>query len=168
MGRDHSENNSAILESLRHDRNIRVECPSCAEEFPLAKAELFHDENLTPAAVEYLNKRKDGLADRREELRDMKRKATVVAGRIAVDAGFGKIVEKVAPMLPGFPFAPGDCRAIFEPIDYVVFEGLSAHGLVDALRFSDVKSGRARLKHSQAQIRDVVGRGRVEFKKLEG
>jgi predicted Holliday junction resolvase-like endonuclease len=159
-----SDNSKSILSSLLRDRHVMVECPACNREFRLADAEAFHGDNLTPAAREFLKTRQDELAERRKHLADIRKKASGLATQKAVDVGFGKVVEKVAPMLPGFPFAPRDCRALFEPIDYVVFKGLSAGGAVEELRFADIKSGKARLKDHQRQIKEVVEAGRVEFK----
>ena len=67
-----------------------------------------------------------------------------------------KVVEKIGPSLPGFPLQPRDCRALFEPIDYVAFKGLSDRGVVDAVIFVDVKSGGAVLQPNQRKIKKAV------------
>ncbi len=77
--------------------------------------------------------------------------------------GIGKIVEKIAPSLPGFPVNSADCRSLFEPIDYIVFRGLSTAGHVEAIYFVDVKSGNARLNTTQKQIRQIVESGKVRL-----
>jgi predicted Holliday junction resolvase-like endonuclease len=58
------------------------------------------------------------------------------------------IVEKIVPSFPSFAYEAGDCRAMFEPIDYLVFSGLSKRNRVEALYFVDLKSGNARLSGS--------------------
>jgi predicted Holliday junction resolvase-like endonuclease len=65
---------------------------------------------------------------------------------------------------PDFPFDPRDCRALFEPIDYIVFQGLGKGEFVDALHFVEVKSGvRPRLSKRERGIKDVVSSGNVDF-----
>jgi predicted Holliday junction resolvase-like endonuclease len=46
--------------------------------------------------------------------------------------------------IASFGFTCGDCRAIFEPIDYLVFTGLCKGANVESLLFVDVKSGLVR------------------------
>ena len=48
----------------------------------------------------------------------------------ARSVNIGKIVERIAPSLKGFPFQCNDCRSLFQPIDYLVLEGLTDTGLV--------------------------------------
>jgi predicted Holliday junction resolvase-like endonuclease len=63
-------------------------------------------------------------------------------------------------------FSPRDCRALFEPIDYLIFPGLAARRRVDCVIFADVKSGKARLKSMQRDIHRIVDTGRVFFKTI--
>ena len=74
------------------------------------------------------------------------------------------IVEKIVPSFPSFAYEAGDCRAMFEPVDYLVFSGLKARNQVETLFFIEVKSGNARLTGSQQSIKKVVENGSIEFK----
>jgi predicted Holliday junction resolvase-like endonuclease len=75
----------------------------------------------------------------------------------------GKIIEKIVPSFAAFNCNTGDCRARFEPVDYLIFSGLTEKASVEALYFVDVKSGGARLNSSQRLIRDAVNAGAVRF-----
>ncbi len=74
------------------------------------------------------------------------------------------IVEKIVPSFPSFAYVAGDCRAMFEPIDYLVFSGLTTRDRVEALFFVEVKSGNARLTGSQQSIKKAVEDGSVQFR----
>ena len=74
------------------------------------------------------------------------------------------IVEKIVPSFPNFAYEPGDCRAMFEPVDYLVFSGLTTRNQIHALYFVEVKSGNARLSGSQQSIKKVVENGTVQFR----
>jgi predicted Holliday junction resolvase-like endonuclease len=74
----------------------------------------------------------------------------------------GKVVEKIAPSLPGFPALPQECRSLLEPIDYIVFRGLDA-GRIEAIEFVEVKSGKATLNPNQKLVKEAVEDGRVEL-----
>ena len=76
---------------------------------------------------------------------------------------FGKIVEKIVPSFSGFPYNIKDCRALYEPIDYIIFNNLASKNKVDLISFIDVKSGNAVLSDSQKDIRRIVRGGRVNL-----
>ena len=82
----------------------------------------------------------------------------------------GKIAEQLAPLLPGFEYAPADAKFLGDPIDYVVFHGLneSRNGGGDAgsieVVLLDVKSGGAQLGKYQRAIAEAVEQGRVTFR----
>jgi len=131
----------------------------------MSKATLFDAaaKELPKPALDYLYTQKAELADRRAELA-RKKLAAATRPRIAAEAvNIGKVVEKIAPSLPGFPVTSSDCRSLLEPIDYVVFRGLSARGQIDSLIFVDVKSGRSRLSYTQSQVKSLVECGKVKL-----
>jgi predicted Holliday junction resolvase-like endonuclease len=55
------------------------------------------------------------------------------------------------------------CRSVFDPIDYVIFEGLSGSGVVKNIVFSDIKTGAAILKPQQREIRSLIQCCKVEL-----
>jgi predicted Holliday junction resolvase-like endonuclease len=71
-----------------------------------------------------------------------------------VNIGF--ILERIAPAMKAFEFDRNDCRSLFDPIDYIIFSGLTCHGKVDRLIFADIKTGNARLSaHHQRTPRKL-------------
>jgi len=84
---------------------------------------------------------------------------------LAVTAG--KVYEQVVPYLPNFPFDPKDVRFLGSPVDFVVFDGLSA-GDVTRIVFVEVKTGDAALSSRERRIRDAVQASRVEWYELRG
>jgi len=84
---------------------------------------------------------------------------------LAVTAG--KVYEQVVPYLPNFPFDPKDVRFLGSPVDFVVFDGLSA-GDVTRIVFVEVKTGDAALSSRERRVRDAVQASRVEWYELRG
>ncbi len=74
----------------------------------------------------------------------------------------GKTIEKVVPMFPGFGHHPYDVRPIFDPIDFVVFDGY-LQGEVTDICFVEFKTGQSRLNSLQASIRETISKKRVSF-----
>lgn len=144
--------------------NFFIECPDTGDDVPLAKAPLFDQDNFSEEALAYYEKQ---LAFIREEKLRLKALKTMGAtkseiGAQAVNLGF--ILERLAPTLDTFPFRHHDCRSLFDPIDYVIFEGLSQKGRVDRIIFTDIKTGKARLKPRQREIKAVIEDKNLTFK----
>jgi len=79
----------------------------------------------------------------------------------------GKVSEQLAPYWPQFPFVARDARFLGSPVDFVVFDGLSAgEGAVRRVVFVEVKSGEARLSTRERGIREAIERGAVEWMEL--
>ncbi len=74
----------------------------------------------------------------------------------------GKTLEKIAPMFPGFGHHPSDVRPIFDPIDFVVFDGYFQDVVTDIV-FVEFKTGQSRLTSVQSSIRRAVEKKRVHF-----
>jgi len=54
----------------------------------------------------------------------------------------GKTLEKIAPMFPGFGHLPYDVRPIFDPVDFVVFDGYYQGDVTDIV-FVEFKTAKA-------------------------
>ena len=79
------------------------------------------------------------------------------------------MAEQMAPMLPGFDYSPADSKFLGDPIDYVIFDGMTdardGDGSFDDLEvvLIDVKYGKAQLSATQRAIAQAVEAGRVRF-----
>jgi len=108
------------------------------------------------------------LSERERDLLDA-RKESVQKSRSSLK---GQIAEQMAPLLPGFRYAPADARFLGDPIDYLVFSGYTdlrdARGSADGLDIVllEVKQGGSALSPYQKAIARSVEEGRVRFEIL--
>ncbi len=154
-----------LISELQRDRRFKATCPACMEDFALSDAVLFAAGSEPPPGVlAVLTAIRARIRERKAALRESRERMTKRARRTAEAVNLGLIVEKIVPSFPSFAYEAGDCRAMFEPIDYLVFSGLTARNQVDALYFVEVKSGNARLTGSQQSIKKVVEDGTVQFR----
>jgi predicted Holliday junction resolvase-like endonuclease len=73
----------------------------------------------------------------------------------------------MAPLLPGFPFDPGDCRFVGKPIDFIVFKGMNEKNIGEVI-FLEVKSGKSRnFNNQERKLRDAVISGRVSWAEFD-
>jgi len=82
----------------------------------------------------------------------------------------GKIAEQMAPLLPPFGYLPADARFIGSPVDYIIFDGLSAvaddRGSTIRIIFMDVKHGSATLTRTQRVIKKAVEERSIAWQTL--
>lgn len=74
----------------------------------------------------------------------------------------GKMTEHMFPYLPGFGFDPADARFIGNPIDLIVFDGLSA-GELKKIVFVEIKTGLSKLSARERVMKDAVINKLVEW-----
>ena len=81
------------------------------------------------------------------------------------NALMGRVSERVAPYLPNFGFNPRDARFIGDPVDFIVFDGLS-EGEVRRVIFVEVKTGAGTLNGNERKVRTAIQERRVQWSLL--
>jgi len=76
-----------------------------------------------------------------------------------------QVNEKIAPILPGFPYNYKDLVFIWKGIDYVVFDWLSTWYLKQVV-FLEIKSGNSLLNKNEIMIKDCLDRKKVYYEIL--
>lgn len=149
--------------SLLESKNYFAICPCCNETIPLKKSGLFFLEDFTDRGQELYNDYMTQLKEREKELKERKKSISIKSEKGAKAVNIGFILERIAPSMKDFKFEHNDCRSIFDPIDYIIFEGLNKYGIVNKIIFSDIKTGKASLTKKQKEIRDLVLRKKVAW-----
>ena len=103
------------------------------------------------------------LKKRDSELRKKKKLATEKAEITTKAVNIGKNLERALPTIRDFKWIVPDSKFLGDPIDLVVFNGLSM-GSIDSLSFVEVKSGNAKLNNHQKSIRDAIEDHKVSYK----
>ncbi len=152
------------LINFLQQNGFKANCPSCGEGIKLKDSSLFSLDNFNAQAKQLLNEKKEELKIQREEISKKKRATQKRVETTTGSVNMGFILERLAPVLEHFPFDKNDCRSLFDPIDYVIFEGLQKTGKVQKIFFVDIKSGKAKLKPNQKAIKQMIEQKKVEFK----
>lgn len=153
-----------VLALLGTDHSLMARAP-CGHSYRLTDSVLFQGEAIPEAARGPVDRLYTDLQTLKAGLEKLK-SGLGNAEQKSVDIQFGKTVEKIVPLLHGFPYTPRDCRPLFDPIDYIAFEGWTERS-VRQIDFIDVKSGGAALSGVQVKIRDAVLRGNVTIEELQ-
>lgn len=122
--------------------NLFAEC-SCGEEFKLSDAILFDGTKPFPEDVLKTQEQLDDELKKRDSEIKKKKKLTTENAEITTKAvNIGKNLERALPTIRDFKWIVPDSKFLGDPIDLVVFNGLSM-GNVDSLSFVEVKSGKS-------------------------
>ncbi len=152
------------LINFLQQNGFKANCPTCGEGIKLKDASLFSVDNFNARAKQLLNEKKEELKIQREAISKKKTSTQQRVETTTNSVNMGFILERLAPVLEHFPFDKNDCRSLFDPIDYVIFEGLQKTGKVQKIFFVDIKSGKAKLKANQKAIKQMIEQKKVEFK----
>ena len=154
-----------LIQSLKSSLLV-AGCPHCGGEFPMSKALLFDGTKPFPEGAE--SRRLTYEEDLKTRTFLLKKRIIAASQRAQVTAEavtIGQTVEHLVPALAGFHFNPADCRTLFDPIDLLVFEGLTS-SRVNSLTFLEIKTGSARLNRHQVLVRDAVQEQRVSYEEV--
>jgi predicted Holliday junction resolvase-like endonuclease len=153
---------TSFISQLRASR-LYAECTSCGEEFPLSKSLLFDGLGVFPEPAELIRKQMLGeLQDRLDALKQRRASAGPGAEKKAIEVGIGKIIEKVIPSYKNFGVPICDCRPLFEPIDMIIFNGLSMAN-IKSITFMEIKTGQSKLNQHQKLVKEAIINGRVSY-----
>ena len=73
-----------------------------------------------------------------------------------------EVNEKIAPLLPWFPYDFKDLVFIGKGIDYLVFDGLSEWKLHKII-FLELKSWVSQLNGNEKQIKECIAKNRIQY-----
>lgn len=163
-----------------------ITCDQCSTEFPASRARLFDARAPMPKQVESVFKSRDKQLRRilKGHIRKQEKLTTDLAKLKLREKGlahrkgarpkivqvitkwinFGQIIEKIFPSTRHFAFNMADCRSMFDPIDYIAFNGWSDSGAVKSISFIEVKTGEANLQRNQNQIKRAIRAGKVHLR----
>lgn len=144
----------AILAEAQRDS--LVEAHKLFKEWCEDELEAVRKEQRELALREARNKLSEWMLDQEKNIRQ-----DAVQRSQAVTTG--KIVEHLVPYLPNFNYNPKDARFIGSPVDFIVFDGLSAEDDQLSVVFVEIKTGTATLTRRERLIRDAVKAGRVKW-----
>jgi predicted Holliday junction resolvase-like endonuclease len=145
------------------ENNFYVECPCCGEPILLKDAGLFYLGDFSSEAEQLYQQKVAECKLREKQLREKRKKISEKSEVSTTAINIGFISERIVPLMKDFSFDRNDCRSLFDPIDYIIFEGLSKKNSVSKILFTEIKTGKANLTGKQKEIRNLVQRKRVTW-----
>jgi predicted Holliday junction resolvase-like endonuclease len=139
-------------------------CPTCGELFYVSEARPYYDGQKPQSALDRLRTEESRLERAEEKLDEIEsdlRETAATAGLQATK----RLLRKIDPVFSGAGYDPQDVKVIFNPVTYVVFDGMSQRKLskIQLLATPPQTGATERIQNS---IEQAVNRGNVEFRTL--
>ncbi len=151
-----------IIRTLE-ENEFYAECPCCGEPVLLKDAGLFYLDDFSPEAEKLYQGKLQECKVREKEIREERKAISRRSEKTTTSVNIGFILERIAPSMKSFPFNHNDCRSLFEPIDYIIFEGLNMKNSVSKILFTEIKTGDAKLTKKEKEIRSLVEKKQVAW-----
>lgn len=119
-------------------------------------AGLFYLDDFSPEAEKLYQLKVAECKLREKQLREKRKKISLKSEISTKAINIGFILERIAPSMKDFRFDHNDCRSLFDPIDYLIFEGLNKKSSVSKILFVEIKTGKANLTKKEKEIRNLV------------
>lgn len=174
-----------VIEILKSG-NFTIACNHCGEDFSPSQGKLFDVREPMPKQVDAVFKSKEKtiqkelsrlirynesielksavLREKEKKLSHRKFERPKIIKVTTRKVNIGQILEKILPSTKSFNYSMHDCRSMFDPIDYLAFNGLSKSGAIESISFIEVKTGDARLQKNQKQIKTAVQSGHLDIR----
>ena len=139
-------------------------CPCCGELFYVSEARPFYDGQKAITVLDRLRAGERRLDEAEEKLDEIESDLRKTAARVGLKAT-KRLLRKIDPVFSGAGYDPQDVKVLFNPITYVVFDGMSQRNLrnIQLLARPPENSAMERIQNS---IEQAIRRGKVEFRTL--
>ncbi|MCK4445027.1 MAG: hypothetical protein KAW09_10820 [Thermoplasmata archaeon] len=154
----------AMMAFFETGQEIYGVCPCCEEIFRVSEMQIFYGKKPPKDWLDDLRGRKKKLEEDTKSFELEKKKIIDKAIEKSLSIRIGKTLEKIAPIIPQLGHHPSDVRGIYDPIDFIAFNGMFEKKDIDTISFMEIKTGASSLNRIQRKIRDAVNDGRVEWR----
>jgi len=152
-----------VVAAFQDFQRIMVVCPKCGGIHRLSELRLSYRVKPKPTWLEELRLKEEKLEkaeERFEEKKDKLKEAARERGRRKLPA----MLSKCVPVISRLGYVHQDVKAMFDPVDFVVFDGMSIRAQVRRLVLLDGPPDNKRRERAQRSLQKVVKKGSYEWR----
>jgi len=158
---------SELFTEFQEFRRILCVCPCCGDLVRLSDLHLKTKGKIARTWLDdYENKsrlfkkKEDKFGEQEQELRKIARDK----GRRAAELAFNKgLSTAISPKFKALKINPSDVKAIFNPIDFVVFNGMTKTKSVDDIMFLSKQVNNPDLNQLRQQVKKAITQKKYEW-----
>jgi len=139
-------------------------CPSCGELFYLSEAHPYYEGHKPHSSLDKLRAEEHRLEEAAQRLDDLEGELRERAARAGLRAT-KRLLRKIDPIFSGSGYDPQDVKVVFDPVTYIVFDGM-AQGRVTEVHLLATPPQSRISEQVQGSIEQTVNHGNFEFRTL--
>lgn len=153
---------ASLLSDFQDFQKILVICPDCKEIYRLSELKLFYRGKVKRSWLDNLRNKKSKV-ERMEQLLDEKwdeiRQKAQEKGRKQLP----KLLRKCVPVICSRGYYPQDLKAILDPIDFVIFDGMNLKQNVKRVVLFNGPAYDKRREKIQTSIKKAIKKGNYDW-----
>jgi predicted Holliday junction resolvase-like endonuclease len=150
-----------IFGALAHLMGV---CPCCGELFYVSEAHPYYEGHKPHSSLDKLRAEQSRLEEAEQRLDDLEGELRERAARAGLRAT-KRLLRKIDPTFSGSGYDPQDVKVIFNPVTFVVFNGMSQREL-KSIQLLTMPPQNQASEQVQSSIEQAVSRGNIEFRIL--
>ena len=157
---------SAFIDFYRTQRNVFGICPRCGELFRLSDIKISYGRKFALDWYDRLLKKDENTAEKEEELEERLRSIREKAVDRARKVQLPRLLGKVDPLFTPLGYYPQDVKAVFDPVDFVVFDGMNRDERVRKVVFMDQQTEDVERQAIQKSIEAAIRKGKYGWETI--
>ena len=157
---------SSIMGFFETQRNIFGICPHCQTLFRLSDIKISYRQRFAKDWYDRLLKQDEKIQDEQATIRDTLdeiREKTVERTRKRL---LPQMLMQADPIFTPLGYYPQDVKAIFDPIDFAIFDGMNKDGNVRRVVLMDEHSKDEQIQRVQSSVETAIQKGRYGFQSV--
>jgi predicted Holliday junction resolvase-like endonuclease len=155
-----------MAEFFETQRNIFGVCPYCQTLFRLSDIRISYRRKFAEDWFDKLQSEEEKIEEEQmrlqETLQEIRRR-TVERSR---KAHLPKMLMQADPVFTPLGYYPQDVKAIFDPLDFVIFDGMNLRGNIKRIVFVDEQTTNSKIRRVQSSIETAIRKDRYEFQSV--
>lgn len=157
---------SSLISSFQDFQKVLVVCPGCGEIHRLSELKLSYRGRFRKTWLDELREEENKITraeERFEEKKERIREEARGKGRKQVP----KLLKKCMPVICAHGYYPQDLKVLFDPVDFVIFDGLNLKENVRKVVFFDGPPYDRKREKIQKSIRATIKKGNYEWRTVK-
>ena len=155
-----------IVNFFAIQRNIFGVCPHCQELFRLSDIKISYRKKFARDWYGNLEKQEEKIDDERMNLEETLAAIREKAQELARQRHLPRMLRQVDPVFTPLGYYPQDVKAVFDPMDFVIFDGMNRAGKVKRIVFMDEYNTDERIRRIQSSIENAISKERYGFQSI--
>jgi predicted Holliday junction resolvase-like endonuclease len=147
-------------------RNIFGVCPHCQTLFRLSDIKVSYQRRFSEDWFDKLQSQQEKVEEEQmklqETLQEIRRRTVERSRKVHLP----RMLRQADPVFTPLGYYPQDVKAIFDPLDFVIFDGMNLHENVKRIVFVDEQTTNSEIRRVQSSIETAIRKDKYEFQSV--